>query len=329
MKAIIPVAGAGRRLRPHSYTQPKALIPLANKTVLSIIIDQLAEAGIKEFVLIIGYMGDKIADFIKKNHSDITAHFIIQEDRRGIGHAVNLTKEIIGDDEALITLGDTICEYNIADVLDNPHSAIGVKKIDNPGNFGVAYINNDKSIDSVIEKPQIPMSNMAMVGIYKIKETNILFECLEKNIAENVLTYGELTITDAIECMIKKGVRFDAFKVDNWYDAGNKETLLHANMILLKKFNITADPSKYQGSVIIPPVSIGEGCVITSSVIGPNVTLGENTIIERSVVSNSIIGEYANLSDIVLMNSLIGNDTLIKGKKRILNIGDHTTIDLG
>lgn len=102
MKAIIPVAGAGRRLRPHSYTQPKALIPLANKTVLSIIIDQLAEAGIKEFVLIIGYMGDKIADYIKKNHSDITAHFIIQEDRRGIGHAVNLTKEIIGDDEALI-----------------------------------------------------------------------------------------------------------------------------------------------------------------------------------------------------------------------------------
>lgn len=329
MKAIIPVAGAGRRLRPHSYTQPKALIPLANKTVLSIIIDQLSEAGINEFVLIIGYMGDKIADYIKKNHPDITAHFIIQEDRRGIGHAVNLTKEIIGNDEALITLGDTICEYNIGEVLDNPHSAIGVKKIDNPDNFGVAYINNDKSIDSVIEKPQIPKSNMAMVGIYKIKETNILFECLEKNIAENVLTYGELTITDAIECMIKKGVRFDAFKVDNWYDAGNKDTLLHANMILLKKFNITANPSKYKGSVIISPVSIGEGCVITSSVIGPNVTLGENTIIERSVVSNSIIGEYANLSDIVLMNSLIGNDTLIKGKKRILNIGDHTTIDLG
>lgn len=328
MKVIIPVAGAGIDLRPHSYTQPKALIPLAGNTVLGIIIDQLKEAGITEFIFVIGYLGDKIQHYIHEKYSGITAHFVTQENRKGIGHAISLTKEIVNGDEIFITLGDTICEYDIKSVIANNHSMIGVRKTDNPRDFGVVEINGN-IIESVIEKPQIPKSNLAIVGIYKIKESNILFECLEKNLAEGITTHGQVTITDAIDCMIEKGLIFEPFKVDNWFDAGNKDTLLHSNLILLKKFNIAVDPSKYAGSVIIPPVSIGAGCSIKSSVIGPNVTLGENTIIERSVVSNSIIGEYANLSDIVLMESLIGSDTLLKGKKRILNVGDHTTIDLG
>lgn len=329
MKAIIPVAGTGTKLRPHSYSQPKALIPVANKTVLSIIIDQLKDAGVTEFVFIIGYLGDKIYHYVRDKHSDITSYFVGQEDRKGIGHAVSLAKCIVKDDEVLISLGDTICEYDVKAVLDAPSSMIGVRKVDNPREFGVAEIDEAGRIESVIEKPQIPKSNMAMVGIYKIKESGILFECLEKNIADGLLTYGEFTITDALESMIEKGVHFQSFKVDNWFDAGNKDTLLHSNAILLKKFGNKTDISKYENTVIVPPVSIGEGCIIKNSIIGPNVTLGEYCIMSQSIVKNSIVGAYCNLYDIVLEDSLIGSDTSLKGERRSLNIGDNTSIDLG
>lgn len=328
MKVIIPVAGAGVDLRPHSYTQPKALIPLAGNTVLGIIIDQLKETGISEFVFVIGYLGDKIQNYIAKKYPDITAHFITQENRLGVGHAISLTREVVAGDEILITLGDTICEYNIRAVLDNPGSMIGVRKTDHPRDFGVVEISGDK-IESVIEKPLIPKSNMAMVGVYKIKESGLLFECLERNITDGVLTRGQITITDAIDCMIRKGVAFEPFRVDNWFDAGNKESLLTSNAILIKKYGIQSVADEFEASVIVDPVSIGRGCVIKNSIVGPNVTLGDNTVIERSIVSNSIIGAFTNLSDIVLTDSLIGGDTLLKGKKRILNVGENTTIDLG
>ncbi|MCH5598092.1 sugar phosphate nucleotidyltransferase [Niabella ginsengisoli] len=329
MKAIIPVAGTGTKLRPHSYTQPKALIPLANKTVLSIIIDQLKDAGVDEFIFIIGYLGDKIYHYIKDKHSDIIAHFVGQEDRRGVGHAVSLTKDVVKGDEILITLGDTICEYDVSEVLRSPGSLIGVRKVDNPKDFGVAEIDTNGIIESVIEKPNIPKSNMAMVGVYKIAETNMLFDCLEKNIAAGLLSHGEFSITDAIKCMIDNGVTFRSFKVDNWFDAGNKETLLRSNATLLKKIGLEADAAQYQNTVIIPPVSIGKGCSIENSIIGPNVTLGEYTSLNQSIVKNSIVGAYCNLYDIVLEDSLIGSDTSLKGESRSLNIGDNTSIDLG
>lgn len=328
MKVIIPVAGAGVELRPHSYTQPKALIPLAGNTVLGIIVDQLKEVGLTEFIFVIGYLGDKIHHYITEKYPDITAHFITQENRLGVGHAVYLTNEIVAGDEVLITLGDTICEYDINAVLQNTDSMIGVRKTDHPSDFGVAEISGD-NIESVIEKPQIPKSNMAIVGIYKIKQSALLFECLEKNIADGVVTQGQVTITDAIDCMIEKGVTIKPFKVDNWFDAGNKESLLASNAILIKKYGVKAGTDESEDSVIIDPVSIGPGCVIKNSIVGPNVTLGENTKIERSIVSNSIIGAFTKLSDIVLTDSLIGGDTLLKGKKRILNVGENTTIDLG
>lgn len=329
MKAIIPVAGTGTKLRPHSYTQPKALIPLAGKTVLSIIIDQLKEAGIDEFVFIIGYLGDKIYHYVKDNHADIAAHFVGQEDRKGIGHAISLSKDIVKGEEVLITLGDTICEYDVQNVLQKEGSMIGVRKVDNPRDFGVAEIDSDGRIESVIEKPHIPKSNMALVGIYKIKETDILFSCLQKNINNGLLTHGEFTITDAIDCMISKGVVFNSFKVDNWFDAGNKETLLASNATLLKKFGSYANAQNYSNTVVIPPVSIGKGCVIENCIIGPNVTLGEYTNMAHSIVNNSIVGAYSNLFNIVLEDSLIGSDTSLKGETRSLNIGDNTSIDLG
>lgn len=330
MKAIIPVAGAGTKLRPHTYTQPKALIPLAGKTILSIIVDQLQEAGITEFIFIVGYLGDKIRDYILDKYPGINAHFVNQSERQGIGHAILLTRDIVGNDEMFIVLGDTICEYNVQEVLSRSNSVLGIKRVDDPRHFGVAEIGEDGFISRVVEKPQIPKSNMALVGIYRIRETEQLFDCLEQNISKNVRSRGEYSITDAIECMIGHGVRFCSFKVQNWFDCGKKDTLLESNATLLKKFGgVISSDHNFENTIIIPPVSIAAHCDIKNSIIGPNVTIGEETNINYSIIKDSIIGSYADLFDIVLTNSLIGSDTEVKGESRSLNIGDNTEIDLG
>ena len=330
MKAIIPVAGAGTKLRPHTYTQPKALIPLAGKTILSINVDQLHEAGINNFVFIVGYLGEKIQDYINSKYPDLNCHFVYQNIRKGTGHAIDLTKQIVGEDEIFIALGDTICEYDIKEVLDSPYSMLGVKKVDDPRNFGVAEIDDEGFISRVVEKPSIPKSNMALVGLYKIKDTSYLFKCLENIISNNIKSNNEFNLTDALECMIKSGACFKSFKVQNWFDCGKKESLLESNAILLKKFGGTiAETNSFENTIFIPPVSIGEGCDIKNSIIGPNVAMGDNTIVSFSIVKDSIIGSYSKLYDVVMDDSLIGSDTEIRGETRSLNIGDNTEIDLG
>jgi glucose-1-phosphate thymidylyltransferase len=330
MKAIIPVAGAGTKLRPHTYTQPKALIPLAGKTILSIIVDQLLEAGINEFIFIVGYLGTKIQDYVNDKYPGLNVRFVFQNERRGIGHAILLTRELVGDDEMYIVLGDTICEYDIRSVVEKGVSSLGVKRVDDPRDFGVAEIEDDGIISRVVEKPQIPKSNMALVGIYKIRETGHLFSCLENNIKAGVTSYGEYNLTDAIECMIRNGVKFEPFKVQNWFDCGKKETLLESNAKLLKKFGSNIAPDhQMENTIIIHPVNIASGCDIKNSIIGPNVAIGEKTNINYSVLKDSIIGSFANLFDIVLSHSLIGSDTEVRGESRSLNIGDNTEIDLG
>jgi len=330
MKAIIPVAGAGTKLRPHTYTQPKALIPLAGKTILSIIVDQLHEAGINEFVFIVGYLGEKIQDYVKANYPHLTCHFVYQNERFGTGHAIDLAKEIVGDDQILVVLGDTIAEYDVKAMIDSPYSMLVIKKVDDPRNFGVAEIDEEGFITRVVEKPAIPKSNMALVGIYKIIQTQALFICLKKIIDRADLVTGELSLTDALECMIQSGATFKSLKVQSWFDCGKKETLLKSNATLLKKFGgKVVGMEKFENTIIIPPVSIAEGCDIKNSVIGPNVSIGENTILNYTIVKESIIGSFSKLYDVVLDDSLIGSDTGIKGETRSLNIGDNTDIDLG
>ena len=330
MKAIIPVAGAGAKLRPHTYTQPKALIPIAGKTILSFIVDQLKEVGITEFIFIVGYLGEKIQDYVQATDPQLTTHFLYQNDRLGTAHAIELAKSIVGEDEVFISLGDTICEFDMKEVMDSPYSVLGIKKVDDPRKFGVVEMNESFFVEHTVEKPAIPKSNDALVGIYKIKESAILFECFQHLFAENIKSNGEYHLTDAIDCMIQKGVQFKAYKVKQWYDCGKKENLLEANAVLLKKTGgLQVSPSMYPHSIIIAPVSIAEGCTIENSIIGPHVTIGNNTTIKSSVVKESIIGSYTTLDEVVLDNSLIGNDAAVKGLSRTLNIGDNTEIDFG
>lgn len=332
MKAIIPVAGAGTKLRPLTYTQPKALIPIAGKTILSVIVDQLLEAGVTDFIFVIGYLGEKIQRYIAKTYPNLNYTLVTQNDRIGTGHAIWLTRDAVQDDEILIVLGDTICDYSVRDILDSPRSLIGVRKVDDPRSFGVAELDNEDKVLKVVEKPLIPKSNMAMVGIYYIKETAEMFRALERHLNNRKENDEEYHLTSALQEMIEQGIRFDAFRVNNWFDCGKKETLLSTNAILLKQMtdeNGIPSPHKNDTNVIIPPVSIAEGCVIRHSIIGPNVTIGEHTTIDSAIIKDSIIGSYAELEEVVLHSSIIGSDAFVRGLSQSLNIGDNTEIDLG
>lgn len=338
MKAIIPVAGAGTKLRPLTYTQPKALIAVAGKTLLSIIIDRLLAAGVKEFVFVIGYLGEKIQDYVSQAYPDLSCRFVQQPNRLGVGEAVWLAQPVVAPGEDIvIVLGDTVAEYDAEALLRSEVSQIAVRRVDDPRSFGVAEIDISNHITRVVEKPLIPKSNMALVGIYHIRETELLFRILDEQMESFAASDKEdLSLTDALQEMISQGVRFDAFRVENWYDCGKKETLLATNAIFLQQMvekgafptRLAELAARHPQAMIIPPVQIAQGCTLRHAIIGPNVSIGANTTVERSIIRDSIVGSYAELKDVALQQSIIGNDAYVHGSSQSLNIGDNTEIDL-
>jgi glucose-1-phosphate thymidylyltransferase len=331
MKAIIPVAGTGTKLRPHTYTQPKALIPIAGKPILAFIIDEMIEAGVEEYVFIIGYLGDKIRDFVDKKYPHIKSYFVDQSSREGIGHAIWHARDVVGENEPVfIALGDSVFDLNMKEIVAAPSSLLCVKKVDDPRTFGVVEMEEKGGlIHRLIEKPQIPKSNLALVGLYKIIESRELFDALDYNIKNHVVTRGEIQLTDALMRMIERGVAFKGYKVTNWFDCGRKETLLETNAILLKKMGHSlASSLQYENSIIIDPVSIAENCRLNNCIVGPNVTIGENTVISSSIIKDSIIGSNSVIADVLLHHSLVGNDAMIRGMSQTLNLGDDTEIDM-
>jgi len=331
MKAIIPVAGAGTRLRPHTYTQPKPLIPVAGKTIISFIIDELTQVGIKDFVFIIGYLGEKIQNYLEKQYPDLNKEFVKQESREGIAHALWTAKDTYSDaEEIIIVFGDTIIDLDLDTVLNEPNSCFCVKQVKDPREFGVVEFDNEGMVKKVVEKPNIPKSNMAMGGFYKIKEVATMLEVIEYNILNNIRTLGEFQFTDALMGMIERKVKFSTLTVNNWFDCGKKEILLETNAMLLDKEGYASDDldlPPFENTIIIHPVSIGKDCEISNSIIGPHVTIGSNVKVEYSIIKESIIGSYASIEEVVLNNSLVGSDTAIKGLSQSLNIGDNTEID--
>lgn len=327
MKAIIPVAGIGSRLRPQTHTQPKALVPVAGKPILGHIIDSLADAGIREFIFVVGYLGDKIQQYIVGKYGHLNMQFVVQEFKEGAGHAIWMARDLIKEeDELLIVLGDTIFEVDLKEVIESPYSELGVKKVDDPRLFGVVEMNDEGMVTKVVEKPLIPKSNLALVGIYKIKEGKALINAIDHNIKNNIKTNDQFYITDGLMNLVNAGVQMRTFPVEDWYDCGKKEVLLATNAMLLAKQPVKDQKGKYENTIIVPPVSIAENCKISNSIIGPNVSIGENTTVNYSIIHNSIIGAYSNLESIVLDQSLIGNDASLKGLSQSLNLGDSTEI---
>ncbi len=329
MKAIIPVAGAGTRLRPLTYTQPKPLIPIAGKPIISFIIDQLTEVGIRDFIFIIGYLGEKIKNYVEKNYPDLNKIFVKQEERLGSAHAIWTAKQHLQEkDELFIFFGDVIIDADFQAMVKHPSSCLGVKKVLAPWEFGIVEHDRDGKICSLSEKPRIPKSDLALVGIYKVKEVQQLVEAIDFNMRNEVSTNGEYPLTDALMTMVNDGIHFDIFNVDNWFNCGVREILLETNATFLDREGYaSSNLPGFDNSIIIHPVSIGENCEISNSIVGPHVTIGSNTKINNAIVKNSIIGNFASIKEINLEQSIVGHDASIVGIRQSLNIGDNTEID--
>ncbi len=329
IKAVIPVAGVGTKLRPHTHTQPKPLIPVAGKPILGHIIENILDSGITDFVFVIGYLGEKIRQYVSDNYGDqLQAEFVVQAPREGLGHAISVAKDAFRDCEnILIVLGDTIFDVNLKSLLQSPYSTIGVQVVEDPRKFGVAMLDQEGFIVSVKEKPKIPKSNLALVGIYLIREVPQLIAGLEDLISKDERgETGEFHLTDGLMKMIEGGVKFKTHMVDNWFDCGRRDTLLATNRLLMERRGDHPD-YVFPNTVILPPVYIDPSCEIRDSIIGPNVAIAEHAQISNSIVRNSILGAYSQLHAIVLDQSVIGNDASLKGKSTSVNIGDNTEID--
>ncbi len=331
MKAIIPVAGIGSRLRPHTHTQPKSLVPVAGNTILGHIIDRLRGAGLTEFVFIVGYLGDKVVSYVRRHYPELQATFVLQEPREGLGHALWLARDTFRHDPdgVLILLGDTIVDVDLPAMLATPGSVLAVKEVKTPSLFGLVETGPGGRVRKVVEKPTIPKSNYALVGLYKLAYPEQLAQALEWLMDSNVRTHGEYQLTDALMHLIEQGEEMTTAAVDNWFDCGRKDTLLEANARLLNRpeFLEPRDYSEFAGTVIIPPVSIGRGCRIENSIIGPNVAIGDKTIVQSAILSNSIIGSYSELRFAVMHDCIVGSDASFRGMNHSLNIGDNTEID--
>lgn len=331
MKAIIPVAGTGARLRPHTYTQPKPLIPVAGKPILAFIIDALKGAGINDYIFVVGYLEEKIRAFIAENYPDINAEFVVQEQRDGLGHAIWVARDLIQHEEnILIVLGDTVFETDLKPILNAQNTVLAVKEVTDPREFGVVELNDAQKIKRVIEKPKIPRSNLALVGIYKICEVEMMLKALNHNIQNDIRTNGEFQLADALQNMIEQGVEMTPHEIKTWFDCGKKEILLETNATLLEKNQIyDVDMPVFDNTIVVHPVSVGKKCIISNSIIGPYVTIGSNTRIESSIIKDSIVGSFSTLNDVVLNHSIVGSDSSVTGARRTLNIGDNTEIDFG
>ncbi len=321
--AVIPVAGVGSRLRPHTHTIPKALINVAGKPMLAHILDELKKIGIGDVVFVVGHMGDLIRDYVDR-HYDMNSVYVEQPERKGLGHAVYLTREAVGDRPALIVLGDTIFRADFNGVLTSGVSALGVKEVEDPRRFGVAEV-EDGIIRRLVEKPDHPTSRLAIVGIYYITNSHLMFTCLDELINDEKLTKGEYQLTDALELMIKRGEKISVFPVDGWYDCGKTETLLSTNKELL---DLESVPREIPGNVIIHPVAIDPTAIVRNSILGPYASVAAGAVVRNSVLRNSIINENAQVENALLESSLIGDHAIVRGTFKKLNVGDSSEVEL-
>ncbi|HDR06336.1 MAG TPA: nucleotidyl transferase [Candidatus Coatesbacteria bacterium] len=320
-QAIVPAAGVGTRLKPHTHTLPKALIGVAGKPILGHILDDIARAGIHKVTVVTGFFAEKVEGYVRAEYGGLNLTFAHQAEQLGLGHAVWTALRERRDLPSLVLLGDTIVEADLAALLDQPDNAIAVAPTDDPRRFGIVELSGDRIV-SMVEKPADPPSNLAIVGLYLIRDSEALYDALGGNIEAGVRTKGEFQLTDALARMLEGGTVFCPWEISGWYDCGKPETLLATNRVLLER-----DPPPvpaFPDSVVIAPSHIGRGVELTGSVVGPYAAVGAGAVIEGSIVRDSIIGAGARLANVHLDGSLIGENAVIQGRFDRLNLGDDS-----
>ena len=323
MRAIIPVAGIGSRLKPHTFSTPKVLLNVGGKPIISHIIDKLLEAGISKATFVIGHLGEMIKEYIQNEYPHLNSDFIEQKNKEGLGHAIYTAIPTFDDKEIFIILGDTVFDVDLKTVFKLKHSSLGVKKVEDPRRFGVAVTENN-IVKKLVEKPQDAISNLALVGLYYFANSGALKKGLDELVKKDIRTKGELQLTDALQIMINNGEKFSTFPVEGWYDCGKPETLLSTNKFLLEQ---KSSNRKFKNVVINDPVFIADDAKIENSVIGPYTTIDKNCVVKDCIIKNSIVGSKAIVTKALLENSIIGNNSTIRGTYKRLNSGDSSEID--
>ncbi len=324
MKAVIPAAGIGKRLQPLTLTRPKVLLPVAGKPILGHILDKLIQSGIDEIVLIIGYKGDMVIDYVKEHYS-IGVKFVEQIERKGLGHAVGMGLDDI-DEPVLIVLGDTILDLDFDHFVKSGKNIIGVMEVEDPRRFGIVELDGNR-IKRLVEKPQDYIGNLAIAGIYLLQHENILKKAIQYIVDHNITTKNEYQLTDALQVMLDWKEEMTVEVINACYDCGTRETLLETNRELLK--TIGQQSHSLKKTVIIPPVTIGQNVCIENSVIGPNVSIADNTTIAQSIIEDSIIDKRSVIQMAILKNSLIGQDAFVVGHALSIDVGDKIRHNLG
>ncbi len=324
MKAVILLAGLGTRLRPQTYSRPKPLVNVAGKPVLGHILDGMAELQFEEIIFIVGYLGDQIAKYVNEKYPQLNSRFVVQEEMRGQAHAIALAKPYI-DQDVLVIFGDTIWETDWSRLERvTSDGLIYCHEVDDPRRFGVITLENG-FVSRFVEKPQTPISNLAVVGVYYFKAWQKLMKAIDEIIELNIQTKGEFYLADAMQRMIEQGAKLEAERISVWEDCGTREAILQTNRYLLAKVgqaNGAAEDSR-----IIPPVYIAHGAQIRRSIVGPNVSISEGAVIEDSILRDCIISEDAEVRNAMLELSLVGSNARVRGGFERLNVGDSSEID--
>ncbi|HIP35850.1 MAG TPA: nucleotidyltransferase [Crocinitomix sp.] len=333
MKIIVPMAGRGSRLRPHTLTVPKPLVPVGGKPIVHRLVEDIAKTSsekIDEIAFVIGDFGKEVEDELIRVAEKLGAKgkIFYQDKALGTAHAVLCAAECLNG-SVVVAFADTLFKADFT-LDDDSDGNIWVKQIDDPSAFGVVKLDNDGYITDFVEKPETFVSDLAMIGIYYFKKAEKLKVELQYLIDNGIIKSGEYQLPDALRRLTEKGLKFTPGKVNEWLDCGNKQVTVHTNQRVLefdKDKELISKDVVVENGVIIPPCYIGEHVVIKNSIVGPHVSLGRGTTVKNSVIKNTIVQKNATISNTVLQDSMIGNYAKILSYGKEISIGDYTTIE--
>jgi glucose-1-phosphate thymidylyltransferase len=333
MKLIIPMAGMGKRMRPHTLTVPKPLIHLAGKPIVQRLVEDIAavvDEKIDEIAFVVGRFGGEVEENLLSIADSLGAKGKIcyQDLPLGTAHAILCAEETLTG-KVIVAFADTLFKADFKFDQEND-GIIWVQKIQDPRAFGVVKVNADNVITDFVEKPQEFVSDLAIIGIYFFKDGDNLKKELRYLIDNNIKEKGEFQLTNALENMKSKGIKFSPGQISEWLDCGNKDATVYTNQRILefksKSEKLVNDSAVIENSVIVPPCYIGAGVKIINSVVGPYASVGVKTVIKNSIVSNSIIQAHTKISNSNLTNSMVGNNAELEGRILDLSIGDFNSI---
>jgi glucose-1-phosphate thymidylyltransferase len=327
VKVIIPLAGRGTRLRPHTYVTPKPLLRVAGKPVMSYILDDLQTLGVEGIVFITGYLKETIEEYIRTAYPDFRTHFIEQPVQDGTAGAVRLAEPFI-DSECLIIFVDTLFDADLTLVQRLPEGVSGViwaKHVDDYQRFGVIVLDDKGFMRRIVEKPRDPISKLANIGLYYIRDWQLLFEGVRATMEGPPGKGGEFYLTDAFQYMVDRGARIQVEEVEGWYDCGQLETLLDTNRHMLEHGR-ALEPTGGQGIRVHGPVRIAPGVKLENVELGPHVTVEADCEIIASKLTNCMIGEGTRIAQAVLHDSMIGDHVVVERVSGSLSIVDHSEV---